>query len=105
MFNLHDYLPDQYPEDEFVLYDLEDRYKELSRHSHEHALACIYAEGVKYANKVFEIGMDDYYELKAKYDTLLAKFSASESVGGNDAIVQKEAVAQTLGMGKVFQAR
>jgi len=105
MINLRSYLPDQYTEDEFVMINLENLYKERSRESHEAALEAIFAEGVKYANEVFEVGMDDYNELKARYETLLAKVSASESVGyeGNEAIAQKEAVAQTLGMGKVFE--
>jgi len=99
MFNLHKYLPDQYPEDEFVMVNLENYYKTRSRESHEVALEAIFAEGVKYANEVFVIGMDEYNELKTRYEALLAKTSPTQV----DPDAEKIAVSQMLGMGNVFK--
>ena len=91
MFNLHKYLPDQYPEDELVMINLENYYKVRSRVSHDEALEAIFSEGVKYANEV--------NELKAKYEALLAK--TSDHTVDPDA--EKIAVSQMLGMGTVFK--
>ena len=99
MLNLHKYLPDQYPKDEFVSITLENLYKVRSRESHDVALEAIFAEGVKYANEVFIIGMDEYNELKAKYEALLAK--TADTVPDPDA--ERIAVSQMLGMGNVFK--
>lgn len=89
--------------DNFVIIDLEAIYKQASRHSHEHALECIFSEGMKHANKISD--EDKYTELKMKYEALLTKISANEHIEHpeNNDEVQKKAMSQLLGMGKIFR--
>jgi hypothetical protein len=101
MINLHHYLPDQYTEDEFVMIDLDNLYKEYSRDSHTFALEKIFSLGVEHANEVFKIGMDEYNDLKARYEALLEK--VSDTTLPDDSAAEQIALSQTLGMGKVFQ--
>lgn len=114
MLNLHTYLPDQYPENELIMINLENLYKERSRESHEVALEAIFAEGVKYANEVHELGMDEYNTLKEKYEALvdtcgslndkyevlLKNFSGIPEF---DPDAEKIALTQTMGMGNALK--
>jgi hypothetical protein len=75
--NLRSYLPKYFAEDEFVSIDLDTFYKTYSSDSHMTALETIFAEGVRYALETHELHSENE--------------------------VQRIAVAQALGMGKVFK--
>lgn len=86
--------------DGLININLENIYKEASRHSHEYALECIFEEGVKRANKTFQIDGDEYAKIKEKYEALLAK--VSQNAAPSDPDVQLKVISQTLNMGKTF---
>ena len=118
--NLHELAPTYFPDEQFDP-ELEKIYKQCSANSHLTALETIFEMGAQEAIKYIELNMEVMEaghqlaldslgkrldELAEKHENLKAQIAASAAQDsghpGNDAIVQREAVAQVMGMGGTF---